>query len=99
MKGIILGICPTASVIDLTHQVPLQDVEAGAFLLAQSVEWMPKGAADVAVVGRGVGGARRAIAVETDEGRCVAPDNRILSLVLDGKKLRGAVEIANAKYL
>ncbi len=42
MKGQILCICPTAQLIDVTHDVPPQDIEAGAFLLAQAVPFFPQ---------------------------------------------------------
>src|SRR5262245_22410944 len=62
MKGVILGINPSATIVDLCHQVPPRDVVAGAFLLAGSYRYFPPEAIFVAVVDPGVGSERRAIA-------------------------------------
>jgi S-adenosylmethionine hydrolase len=76
MKGAILKVSPSASLVDLTHAVPPQDVHAGAFLLWSAVEVFPRGTIHVAVVDPGVGSARRALAVRSARGDLfVGPDN------------------------
>ena len=62
MKGVILGICPDARLIDLTHDVAPQDVEGGALALEQAIEFFPLGTVHLAVIDPGVGSARRALA-------------------------------------
>jgi hypothetical protein len=79
LKGAILAIAPTASIVDLTHTVPPQDIMAGAFLLWSAVEAFSAGTIHVAVVDPGVGSARRAIALATVRGdTLVGPDNGLL---------------------
>lgn len=79
--GVIARICPEARVIDLTHGVPRHDVRAGALILRAALRYLPVGV-HLAVVDPGVGGARRAIALRTEDGRlCVGPDNGLLSLM------------------
>lgn len=82
MKGVIHGINPRAVVIDLTHQVPPQDLRRAGFLLATSYRYFPSGAIHVVVVDPGVGTQRRALLVTTPTARFLAPDNGILSYVL-----------------
>jgi S-adenosylmethionine hydrolase len=79
MKGVILGLCPDASLIDLCHEVPAQDVLGASFLLHTAVRVFPAGAIHVAVVDPGVGGPRRPILAEIDGQTFVAPDNGVLS--------------------
>ena len=83
MKGVILGIAPAATVVDLTHEVPPQDVRAGAFTLLAAYRSFPAGTVHVAVVDPGVGSARRAIAAEAGGHRFVGPDNGLLSWALE----------------
>ncbi len=79
MKGAILAIAPAATLVDLTHAVPAQDVFAGAFLLWTAVAAFPPGTVHLAVVDPGVGSSRRALAVQTQRGdRLVGPDNGLL---------------------
>lgn len=82
MKGVILGHCPGAQVIDLTHDIPVHwPVEAG-FWLARSHRWFPAGTVHVAVVDPGVGTARGIIAAEHAGQVFLAPDNGLLAPVL-----------------
>jgi S-adenosylmethionine hydrolase len=82
MKGVIHGINPRAVVIDLTHQVPPQDLRRAAFYLAASHRYFPAGTIHVAVVDPGVGTQRWVLLVTTPTARFLAPDNGILSYVL-----------------
>jgi S-adenosylmethionine hydrolase len=80
MKGVIAGICPDANVIDVTHDVPPQDVKMGAFFLERAHRYFPPGAVHVAVVDPGVGTRRGRIALEAGGQFFVGPDNGLLSL-------------------
>jgi S-adenosylmethionine hydrolase len=82
MKGAVLSVCPDAQLVDLVHELPPHDVAAGSFALAAAVHGFPVGAVFLAVVDPGVGTSRRALAMETQSHRFVAPDNGLLSLVL-----------------
>ncbi|MBI4497834.1 MAG: SAM-dependent chlorinase/fluorinase [Chloroflexi bacterium] len=83
MKGVILGINPGATLVDLTHQVAPQDIPQGAFLLGYAAPYFPAEAIHLAVVDPGVGSARRALAVQGPSGTFVAPDNGLLTYALD----------------
>lgn len=80
MKGVILGLCPEARLVDLTHEVGPQDVAEGAFQLAASCRWFPEHTVHLAVVDPGVGGARRPLAARGRRFSYVGPDNGLLSL-------------------
>jgi len=84
MKGVILTRAPDALVVDLTHDVPPQDVWAGAWALREACGMFPEGSIHVAVVDPGVGTARRPILVEHRGHLFVGPDNGLLSLVAPG---------------
>src|SRR5439155_1715804 len=95
MKGVILSLEPRAQVADITHAIPAGDIRAGAFALAVSYKFFPKKTVHVAVVDPGVGGPRRAIAVQTADYFFVGPDNGVLSLALMGEKIVAVHRLTN----
>jgi len=99
MKGVILGIAPGVRLVDLTHSVPPQNVEAAAYHLATAVPYFPDGTIHVAVVDPGVGTSRAALAVATERAIFLAPDNGLLSKVLAITPARRIVKIENARWL
>lgn len=97
MKGVIATLNPALCVIDLTHQVPPQNILAGQFNLLSAYPYFPQGTVHVAVVDPGVGGERRAIAVERSDGFLVGPDNGIFTGLLDQLDLQ-VVALTNRDY-
>lgn len=93
MKGVLLSLAPDVRVVDITHDVPPQDVESGRLALARVWRRFPAGTVHLAVVDPGVGSARRALAVESEGRFLVGPDNGLLSpaLLLGGAR---AVELS-----
>ena len=98
MKGTIAQINPTLTVIDLTHQIPPQNIAAGRFCLMSAYPYFPRATVHIAVVDPGVGSSRRAIAVELATGFLVGPDNGLLSGVLSQHPAIAAVELNNPQY-
>ncbi len=98
MKGVIAQINASTRVIDITHQIPPQNIAAGRFCLMNAYPYFPQGTVHVAVVDPGVGGKRRAIAVELTSGFLVAPDNGLLSGVLSQHNVIAAIELTNQNY-
>lgn len=99
MKGVIAAVNPHLRVVDLTHDLPPQDVAAGRFCLMNAYSYFPEGTVHVAVVDPGVGSHRRAIAVQVTEGFFVAPDNGLLTGVLSQQpEVVAAVELTNPQY-
>ncbi|HWP58853.1 MAG TPA: SAM-dependent chlorinase/fluorinase [Candidatus Acidoferrales bacterium] len=98
MKGVILGINPAARLVDLSHNVPPQDVLAGALILRSAVRYFPAGTVHLAVVDPGVGSARRALLIQTEDAFYVGPDNGLLSLAVGGKTVREIIELTNGDF-
>jgi S-adenosyl-L-methionine hydrolase (adenosine-forming) len=82
MKGVICALAPGVAVDDATHDVPPGDILGGAWALAAYWRHYPAGTVHVAVVDPGVGGDRRAIAIEAAGRFGVGPDNGIFTRVL-----------------
>lgn len=98
MKGVILGICPEAALVDLSHEIHPQAVRQAAYLLSTAAPYFPPGTVHLAVVDPGVGSARRPIAVQTERATYVAPDNGLLSLALAADPARLAVHLTESRY-
>jgi hypothetical protein len=83
MKGVILGIAPQARVVDISHEIRPFQIAEGAYVIAQACRFFPPKTIHVVVVDPGVGSARRPILAEIDGQYFVAPDNGVLSMVLE----------------
>ena len=83
MKGVVLGICPDASLVDITHDIPAHDVLAAALELAAAYRYFPAGTVFLVVVDPGVGSTRRALAAARRRLPVRAPDNGVLTFVLE----------------
>ena len=79
VKGVIFSRFPEARVVDLTHDIPGQDVRAGARALANACPFFPSGTVHLAVIDPGVGTSRAVIVVLHGGQLWVAPDNGVLS--------------------
>jgi S-adenosylmethionine hydrolase len=88
MKGVILSICPSARLVDLTHDLAPQDVLAGSLALAAAVPFFPEGTVHLAVVDPGVGSARRPVALRVGGHYLVGPDNGLFTFTLDSGRVR-----------
>jgi S-adenosyl-L-methionine hydrolase (adenosine-forming) len=82
MKGVILRVAPSARIVDLTHQIPPQNIEAAAFALESARAYFPPDTVHLAVVDPGVGSDRRPILVIRERERYVGPDNGLFSFAL-----------------
>lgn len=81
VKGAILSVNPNVPIVDITHEIPAQDIEAGAFTLLAAYKAFPRGTIHVAVVDPGVGSTRRPIIVTANDQFFVGPDNGIFSYI------------------
>lgn len=79
MKGVIMGINPRATVVDISHHIEPQNIAQGAFVLMTAYPYFPDGTIHIAVVDPGVGSKRRAIILRAQSTVFVAPDNGVLS--------------------
>jgi S-adenosyl-L-methionine hydrolase (adenosine-forming) len=83
VKGTIVRLAPGTAIVDISHEVPQGDVETAAFLLGAAAPSFPERTVHLAVVDPGVGSGRRILAVRTIRAHFVAPDNGLLTPVLD----------------
>src|SRR6058998_4193797 len=91
-------IAPAVQIIDITHGIAPRQVLQGALVLANTIPYMPVGV-HLAVVDPGVGGARRALALQDGEGRYyVGPDNGLLVPAAERAGIAAAHELANPRY-
>jgi S-adenosyl-L-methionine hydrolase (adenosine-forming) len=86
MKGVALGICPQAQLVDISHEVKPYEISEGAYLIAQAWRYFPKGTVHAVIVDPGVGTSRRPILMEAGGHLFVAPDNGVLSMIYSREK-------------
>jgi len=98
MKGVILGICPDATLVDVTHDIQPHDVLDGALELAAAYKYFPAGTIFLAVVDPGVGSSRRGIAAEIGDYRFVCPDNGLVTAVIRDAPPKKVVELTERRY-
>jgi S-adenosylmethionine hydrolase len=98
MKGVMMGICPELSLVDITHDVTPHDVLEGALQLAAACRFFPVGTIFLAVVDPGVGSSRRGLAADTGDYRFVAPDNGLLTAVFRDMPPKKVVELTERRY-
>jgi S-adenosyl-L-methionine hydrolase (adenosine-forming) len=99
MKGVILGICPTARLVDVTHFVVPQEIRSGAYILKTIAPYFPPGTVHLAVVDPGVGSSRKAIAIRTEAHLLVGPDNGLFSFILKDNPPLDVHSIENPRYI
>uniref|UniRef100_A0A8J7AHF3 SAM-dependent chlorinase/fluorinase n=1 Tax=Desmonostoc muscorum LEGE 12446 TaxID=1828758 RepID=A0A8J7AHF3_DESMC len=98
IKGVICQINSEIPIVDLTHQIPPQDIASARFCLMNAYPYFPSGTVHLAVVDPGVGSFRRAIAIEFAKGFLIGPDNGIFSGVLSQSPAIQVIELTNPDY-
>jgi S-adenosylmethionine hydrolase len=99
MKAVILGICPNAVIIDITHEIEKFNIRMGAYVLASAVPYFPADSIHMAVVDPGVGTRRRPIVIQTRQGFFVGPDNGLLVLAAEKQGIMRIHELANPRFM
>ncbi len=98
MKGVMLSICPQASIVDITHQIDPQDITQAAYLIPSYFHFFPAGTVHIVVVDPGVGSQRAILAVDHRQHFFIAPDNGVLSLLLNTAKSDNIIRVSNSDY-
>jgi len=98
MKGVILSINPAATIVDITHQIDRQDIIQAAFSIYSGYHYFPEGTVHLIVVDPGVGTERGLLALKLENHFFVAPDNGVLSLLLNEKNVSSLNLIKNPNY-
>lgn len=98
MKGAILSVNPACRIVDLTHEIPPHDIQAGAFTLRAASDPFPPTTIHVAVVDPGVGSSRRPVLVVSSRGSFVGPDNGLFSLIYRRDAPFRVFHVTSARY-
>lgn len=98
MKGVILSINPDARIIDVTHEIPPQDILRGSMALGEIWQSFPVGTIHVAVIDPGVGTSRGILGARCDDRFFVLPNNGLLSRVLKSNPTADIVELRESSY-
>ncbi len=98
MKGVVLGINPDVTLVDLSHDLPPHDIGFAAQELAAICKYFPAGTVFLVVVDPGVGTTRLGIAAEAGDWRFVAPDNGVLTAVFEEHPPKKVVELSERRY-
>lgn len=99
MKGVILTMCPEVRLVDLSHEIPPQDVFEGALFLSTAAPLFPEGTIHCVVVDPGVGSSRLPIIVSAADQLFVLPDNGLLTLLARQHPIQEARIITNAEFM
>jgi len=97
MKGVIYHINPEVKIVDLSHQIESHNIHEAAFLLKSSYPYFPEGTVFLIVVDPGVGSGRKSVIVETEKYLFVAPDNGVLSFLME-RDIKRIIQITNEEY-
>ncbi len=98
MKGIILGLCPEVTLVDICHEIHPQAVRQAAYVLSTAIPYFPPDTVHLVVVDPGVGSPRRPIVVQSRRALYVAPDNGVLSLGLRQDPACLAIHLTEPAY-
>jgi S-adenosylmethionine hydrolase len=98
LKGIILADNPIARIVDITHDIPVQDIEVAAFTLLCCYSTFPKNTIHLAVVDPGVGSSRRPIVVRAADYYFVGPDNGVFSYIIDLQQKHQTIHVTAAEF-
>jgi S-adenosylmethionine hydrolase len=98
MKGVVLQVCPEATLVDISHDIPPHDLQFAALELAAACKYFPVGSVFLVVVDPGVGSGRRGLAADTGDYRFVAPDNGVLTAVFQETPPKRVVELTERRY-
>lgn len=88
LKGVILGHCPQAQLVDLSHNVPPQNIQYAARLIQHSYKHFPLGTIHLVVVDPGVGSRRKIILTKCLDHIFIAPDNGVLTSIIQSENLQ-----------
>ncbi len=98
LKGVILSENPSASIIDITHEISPQDIAGAAYCIYSAYRFFKVGSIHVVVVDPGVGSSRSIIAVSMGGHYFLAPDNGVLGLILSTGNVDSITTVENDKY-
>jgi len=99
MKGVILGINRNSVIVDITHNINNHNIFNAALNAQNFYKYFPNNSIHVVVVDPGVGSLRKPIAVQSEHGIFIGPDNGVFSLILEQDQKASVYEITNSEYM
>lgn len=99
MKGVIKTINPDTQFIDISNEIPSWDIKRAAFYIGYAYRFFPEKTIHVVIVDPGVGTKRNILCVDTEMQVFLAPDNGVLSVVLDKEKSARVYKVSNKRYM
>ncbi len=99
MKGVIRSISPFADIIDINHGIEPGNIVSAAYQLESSFRYFPSNSIFLCVVDPGVGSERLPVAIEAAGKFFVAPDNGLLSYILNYEQVTSSVKLDKSNYL
>lgn len=98
MKGVVYTINPSATLVDITHRIPPQDILKAGVMLASTYTYFPKDTIHVAVVDPSVGSARKILFVRVNGHRFIVPDNGLITPVISHDDPDQIVSVENSEF-
>jgi S-adenosylmethionine hydrolase len=98
MKGALLAVNPAARLVDLSHDLPPQNLVATAYFLADALPWFPPKTIHVVVVDPGVGTDRSLLCVEWREQQLLVPDNGCWTSLLAGGERPAVYRLTERRF-
>lgn len=98
MKGVILSTAPAARIVDISHDISPWGLVQAAYLIHASYGYFPQKTVHTVVVDPGVGSHRAIVALAANDHLFLAPDNGVLSLVLEKTTVATAVKVENRRF-
>jgi len=98
MKGVLFGVNPDVNPVDLTHNIPPQDLKHTSYFLQATVPFFPPNTLHVVVVDPGVGSERSILLVELEEQQLLVPDNGCWTGLFEGAAPRRVLKLTESKY-
>ncbi|MBL8824321.1 MAG: SAM-dependent chlorinase/fluorinase [Planctomycetia bacterium] len=95
MKGVILSRCSDVQMVDLSHDIPSQNVQHGAYFLRDALPWFPPETIHIVVIDPGVGTSRKALCFQINQHYLLCPDNGLATLLPQPKEVR---ELSNREH-
>jgi len=99
MKGAILSVCPRAVLVDISHEIPANDILTGAMILAQAAPHFPPGTLHVVVVDPGVGTERKILVAGFGRQTFLFPDNGVITFVAESMALESIVSVRDPRFM
>ena len=99
MKGAILSINPSVTIVDISHSISPQNILEGAMVLRDSARVFPEGTIHVVVIDPTVGTDREIVYIQCDAHHFVGPNNGVLSLAVEKFKVKDLRRIENKELM